>query len=273
MRILLVVTLVAAAGVVIWLYGIRVLSGVIDRLSTNRTAVRPLDQLRYDNGVLEMAGVRLDLMVPGSLPSGFSVAYSGSGRVTFRYDGHEFPCGAGQKQGGPESLPDITFRPDAGDQVTFSTEQSRLTWPTPLEMNFMTGSAASWRRHLYYRLAWLKRSGARLEILWRYEQGYFAPDGWRPPTVEYGSAGFLRASIGQADDLRKAADEYVSRVKHWRQEEYRLESEGPDSAGSAEVIAAIHREDERATQPGSGRSVKLLLDYKTRRVVREIAYQ
>ncbi|QOY85504.1 hypothetical protein [Paludibaculum fermentans] len=273
MRILLGLALLAAVGVVIWLYGIRVLSGALDRLSTNRTAVRPLDQLRYDNGVLEMAGVRLDLMVPGSLPSGFNVALSGTGRVTFTYADGEFPCGPGRKQGGPDTLPDVTFKPDAGDQVTLTTEQSRVSWPTPLEMNFMTGSAPSWRRHLYYRLTWLKRSGARLEILWRYQQGFFAADGWRPATVEYGSAGFLRASIVPAEDLRKAATEYLVRVKHWQEADYRLESQGPDSGGSAEVMAAIHRDDERGAQPGAGRSVKLLLDYKTRAVVREIAFQ
>ncbi|MGJ5814657.1 hypothetical protein [Paludibaculum fermentans] len=273
MRIVLIVTLAAVAGVFIWLVGLRLLSGLLDRLSTNRVAVQPVHQLRFDNGVLEMAGKRLDLLIPGSLPSGFTVSLSSSGRVSFAYQGQQFPCGPGRQQGGPDALPDFEFTPDSGDAVTFTTEQSRLSWPTPLEMNFMTGSAPSWRRHLYHRLAWTKRSGANVEILWRFQQGFFPADGWRPPTVESGFAGFSRMSILEAKDLRAAASEHVARTKGWKEGEFRLEDRGPAADGSGEVMAVIHRDDETAQHPGSGRSLGLVLDYKSRRVAREIAFQ
>jgi hypothetical protein len=47
-----------------------------------------------------------------------------------------------------------------------------------LETNFMTGQTPSWRRHLYYRLSGKKASGARLDMLWRFEQGFDTVNGW-----------------------------------------------------------------------------------------------
>lgn len=273
MRITLILTLAAAVGVFIWLVGLRLLSGMLDRMSTDLIGTRPVTELRFDNGVLEMAGTRLDLLMPGSLPSGFRVALSGSGRVMFTHEAQEFSCGPGRQQGSTDGLPDIAFKPDAGDAVSFATEQSRLSWPTPLEMNFMTGSSPSWRRHLYHRLTWTKRSGARLEIVWRYRQGYFPADGWRPGTVEKGSAGFYQVKIREAKDLRAAANEYLMRVKGWKPGQFRLEERGPGGDGSVELIAAIHRDDEASPSPGAGRSLELSLDYKTRQVLREKAFQ
>ncbi|MGC4048377.1 MAG: hypothetical protein QM757_01500 [Paludibaculum sp.] len=272
MRITLILTLAAACGVFIWLVGLRLLSGMLDRLSTNRTGILSVNQLKLDNGVLELAGTRLDLIRPGSLPSGFRVALSGHGRVLCTYGSQEFPCGPG-RQASMDGLPDLEFQPDPGDSVTFATEQSRLSWPTPLEMNFMTGSSPSWRRRLYHRLTWTKRSGARLEILWRYLQGYFPNDGWTAATVESGSAGYYRVKIVEAEDLRAAANQYLLRAKGWKPGEYRLEEHGPAADGNAEVIAAIHRGDEVGAHPGAGRSVVLFLDYRTRQVLRERTFQ
>ncbi len=55
---------------------------------------------------------------------------------------------------------------------------SILSWPTPFDFNFMTGHSPSWKRHLYYRVLWKKPSGAKLEMLWRYEQYFYPGNGW-----------------------------------------------------------------------------------------------
>jgi hypothetical protein len=192
---------VVAAGVIVWLLAARSLSLLLDQVHTSRITTAHVDQIRYDNGVIELAGVRLDTLTPETMPSGLTAVLSTSGRVLLLHGGRSFPCGPGSSVSAQPGLPDITFSPDPGDTVVFTTERSHLSWPTPLAMNFMTGSAPSWKRHLYCRLMWTKRSHASLEILWRFEQGYYNPDGWRPQTIEHGSAGLLRVSISEASSL------------------------------------------------------------------------
>lgn len=265
--------LTAAAGAIVWLVAARSLSELIDRWHTVRLSETPVRAIRFDNGVVEVDGVRLDALTTGSMPSGLGAVLGAGGRVLLQYQGQAFPCGPGRSLASASGLPDLTVSPDSGDTVTFSREQSYLSWPTPLEMNFMTGSAASWRRHLYCRLVWRKRSGTRLEIVWRFTQGLFREDGWRPRTIEFGSAGLLRVRMAEGAELQNAAVAYLTRTRRWQRADYRLESRGPSSDGSGEVMAAIHRSDERTGAPGSGLSVGLVLDYNSRQVVREIAFQ
>jgi hypothetical protein len=88
------------------------------------------------------------------------------------------------------------------------------------------------------------------------------------------SAGLLRVSIVEAMDLEAATTEYLARVHHWDRSEYRLESKGPSNDGQGEIIAAIHRDDEReGASPGSGKSLQLVLDYQSLKVLRESAFQ
>ena len=68
--------------------------------------------------------------------------------------------------------------PPAGDDASIEIRRSILNWPTPFEVNFMTGHSPSWKRHLYYRVRWKKPSGANLEMLWRYEQFFYPGNGW-----------------------------------------------------------------------------------------------
>jgi hypothetical protein len=136
----------------------------------------------------------------------------------------------------------------------------------------MTGSAPLWKRHVYCRLVWTKRSRARLEMLWRFEQGYFSDGGWRPAKIESGSAGLLRTSIIPSG-LEDAAARYLSGARHWDRSEYYLEARGPSADGREEVILALRHDDEKIAHPGAGRSVELRLGYESRKVLREIGGQ
>ncbi|HEY3440174.1 MAG TPA: hypothetical protein VGK29_05465 [Paludibaculum sp.] len=272
-RTSLLLTLAAAALAVAWVLGARSLSLLLDRWQTLRLAGGPVDQIRYDNGVLALVGARLGLLTAETMPSGVSVTLGSDRRVTIGRAGQLFPCGPGHAVPAPGGLPDFTFQPDPGDTVTFTHEQSHLSWPTPLEMNFMTGSAPSWRRHLYCRLIWTKRSRARLEMLWRLRQGYFGAEGWRPQRIEFGSAGLVQTNITEPAELLAAASAYLTRTRKWAPADYRLESCGPAADGRGEIVAAIHRDDQRAASPGSGFSAELVVDYDSRQVTREIAAQ
>jgi hypothetical protein len=67
-----------------------------------------------------------------------------------------------------------------------------------MDLNFVTGLGSSWRRHLYYRLSWKKKSGAELAMLWRFEQGYDAVNGWKAAGNGDGATGLIRVDIRPA---------------------------------------------------------------------------
>jgi hypothetical protein len=100
-----------------------------------------------------------------------------------------FGSHAGTIPGGDEPTP--AFAADPGDTSSLTIRRSLLSWPTPFEVNFMTGQSPSWRRHLYYLLLWRKASGERLIMRWRFEQGFDAVNGWRAA----GEEGLMRVEI------------------------------------------------------------------------------
>ena len=86
--------------------------------------------------------------------------------------------------------------PPAGDDAFIEIRRSILSWPTPFDLNFMTGQSPSWKRHLYYRLLWKKPSGAKLEMLWRYEQYFYPGNGWASGFMtREGSTGLIQVVI------------------------------------------------------------------------------
>src|SRR4030095_2494599 len=90
----------------------------------------------------------------------------------------------------------LTVVPPAGDDAAIEIRQSILSWPTPFDLNFMTGHSPSWKRHVYYRLLWKKPSGAKLEMLWRYEQYFYPGSGWASGFMTYkGSTGLIQLNI------------------------------------------------------------------------------
>jgi hypothetical protein len=266
------ICLLAAAGIaVVWLLSARSLSVLADRLHTVTLEARSPDRFLYDSGELRFGPYVLYLM---TLEQKYSAAatISASGRVSLVDRGRSFPLGPGRSVPSITGLPAVEFTPDPGDTVRFTRERSLLSWPV-FEINFMTGSSPSSARHVYCRLTWTKRSRAKLELLWRIEQGYYGKGDWRPEKVEIMTNNLLSASITEASDLDGAAVQYLSRTKHWDRAEYHLENRGPSSDGCGEVIFALHRDDEHSLHPGAGRSVELHLSYDSRRVTREISGQ
>jgi len=86
--------------------------------------------------------------------------------------------------------------PPAGDDAFIEIRRSVLSWPTPFDFNFMTGHSPSWKRHIYYRLLWKKPSGAKLEMLWRYEQYFYPANGWGSGFMtKEGSTGLVEVEI------------------------------------------------------------------------------
>ena len=90
----------------------------------------------------------------------------------------------------------LATAPPPGDQAFLATRHSVLSWPTPFDMNFMTGQSPSWKRHIYQEIRWKKSSGAKLQMLWRYEQFFYPGNGWASGFMtREGSTGLIRVEI------------------------------------------------------------------------------
>lgn len=86
--------------------------------------------------------------------------------------------------------------PRAGDEALLAMRHSVLGWPTPLDRNFMTGQSPSWKRNIYQEIRWKKSSGARLQLLWRYQQFFYPGNGWTSALMtQEGSTGLIRIDI------------------------------------------------------------------------------
>lgn len=129
----------------------------------------------------------LGLTGPGPLYGrAAEIAADAAGRLTLSAAGKSFVLGS--RTGGHLAVdagePDLPeYAAETGDSVSLVIERSRLPWPTPFETNFvgMGGTATTWKRHVYYRLSWVKASGATLSLLWAGEQPYDGVNLWRAP--------------------------------------------------------------------------------------------
>ncbi len=273
MRTILLYALGALGALLVWLFAARHIISLLDRLHTLQLTRAPLKKLSFTGNSLSFGDISHDILIDQSLPSGLAIHLGANKRAAFTYKGAAFSAGPAQPVLNPYGLPEFEFIPDPGDTVTYTTAQSHLSWPTPFEMNFMTGYTHSWRQYIYFRLVWTKRSGANMQVLWRRDRGYHNQDGWQSSDIRITNAALRQVSIVEATDLTAAAHAYLKSAKGWQPSDYNLEDRGPAPDGKSEIIAALHRNDKTAHAPGPGLSTQLHLDYGTRKVTGETAFQ
>jgi hypothetical protein len=158
-----------------WIFGGRQLSLFLDRFGTLQTASSRVNSLVYEGsgagGILHINDLALSLNDRnGPTPN---VGTTKNGQLALANTGKVFAFGPPRS----EAENHATAAPP-GDDAFIQIRRSVLSWPTPFDFNFMTGHSPSWKRHLYYRLVWKKPSGAKLEMLWRYEQYFYPDNGW-----------------------------------------------------------------------------------------------
>ena len=218
MRLVLIGAGVAAALALLWLPTARLLSLLVDQVFTVAAGGAPASPVGWDGFDLrflgtargvgpspavpdgigsEAASLTLEGPAPGYTPVA-AVTVGPDRRLALSTRGRSIvlgaPAGAMVDPGTtpPVSIP--VFAAEPGDVVSLSFQRSWLSWPV-FELNFMTGRAPSWRRSCYYHLTWKKRSGQRLDLLWRYEQGFYAGDGWGGCGETGGASGLIRAEL------------------------------------------------------------------------------
>jgi hypothetical protein len=178
-----------------WLVAGRQIAFLLDRFLTRRIASFRVSSLRYDGGGLVIEKFSMTLGSTNNLRSDLSLNTDSWNRIVLCSGGESFVLGPRTNPVDLSGRPEIDLVPDIGDEVSFTGDRSLIGWPTPFETKFMMRSPW-WKRYVYYRLIWNKRSGAKLEMSWRYEQDYYMPGGWTEPLMMWnGQTGLLRVAI------------------------------------------------------------------------------
>ena len=197
MRKILITLAVLIAVVIVFLatwifYGHRI-SLLLDRFGTIEMTSARINSIAYQGngtgGILHVNDLELSLNDRnGPAPS---IGTTKNDQLALADRGKVFAFGPVRTEA--ENLATV---PPAGDDASIEIRRSILNWPTPFEVNFMTGHSPSWKRHLYYRVRWKKSSGATLEMLWRYEQYFYPGNGWASGFMtREGSTGLILVEI------------------------------------------------------------------------------
>jgi hypothetical protein len=197
MRRIIIALLLVIVVAALWIWRGRDLSMFVDRFKTIDTSSRPIKTIIYEGsgtgGVLQADDLALSLNeseLSGAQPN---IGTTKDDQLALSFAGKVFPFGPLHEK---EAL---AVRVPTNDTATISTQHSALSWSTFFEFNFMTGKSPSWKRNTYRRLTWKKPTGAKLEMVWRYEQHFYAGNGWTDGLMTRpGATGLIRVEISEA---------------------------------------------------------------------------
>ncbi len=197
MRKILITLAVLIAVVIIflatWIFYGRQISLLLDRFGTIEMTSARINSIAYQGsgtgGILHVND--LDLSLNDRNGPAPNIGTTKNDQLALADRGKVFAFGPVRTEA--ENLATV---PPAGDDASIEIRRSILNWPTPFEVNFMTGHSPSWKRHLYYRVHWKKSAGANLEMLWRYEQYFYPGNGWASGFMtRQGFTGLIRVEI------------------------------------------------------------------------------
>jgi len=176
-----------------WIFSGRQISLFLDRFGTIEITSVRINSLAYEGsgtgGILRVNDLGLSLNDRNNPAP--SIGTTKNNQLAVANGGKVFAFGPARSE-----TENLNVVPPASDDAIIQIRRSVLSWPTPFEINFMTGHSPSWKRHLYYRLLWKKPSGAKLEMLWRYEQYFYPDNGWASGFMTYkGSTGLIQTDI------------------------------------------------------------------------------
>ena len=204
MRRTLIVVVIVAAGAAtlaaLWIFRGREISSFIDRYWTVESQSTPIQSVAYEGsgtgGILICNGTRLSL---NDLRTGLSLSVGSTkdNQLALATSGKVFPFGplTSTSENTGERLATV---PPSGDQAFLATRHSLISWPTPFDINFMTGQSPSLETAHLSGNWWKKSSGANLQMLWRYEQFFYPGNGWTSGFMtREGSTGLIRVDIKQ----------------------------------------------------------------------------
>lgn len=198
MRKALFVLFIVIALAILWLWRGRDLATLVDRFQVVQTSSSPIKIISYEGSgtggnlrVDELALSLNEVRLGGAQPN---IGTTKDDQAALSFAGKVFAFGP-MKPG----IANITTETPAEDAATMLIQHSAISWPNFFETNFMSGNSPKWKRHIYQRLVWKKPTGAKLEMLWRYEQFYYPGNGWTDALMtRQGSTGLIRIEISDA---------------------------------------------------------------------------
>ena len=193
-----VVAVSAAAFAALWIFRGREISLLIDHYWTVEVQSVPIQAIAYEGsgtgGNLICDGISFSL---NDVRPGLSLTIGSTKDNQFALASNSRVFSFGPVQSASDGTAErLATVPGPGDHGFVTTRHSVLSWPTPFEMNLMSGHSPSWKRHMYYEIRWKKSSGADLLMLWRYEQFFYPGNGWASGFMTHeGSTGLIRVQI------------------------------------------------------------------------------
>jgi hypothetical protein len=200
--LLMIVAVGTAALAALWIFRGHEISSFIDRYWTVETQSTPIQSIAYEGsgtgGILICDGVSFSLNdVRPSLS--LSVGSTKDNQLALASSGKVFPFGPLKSSASEDTAERLAIAPPPGDHALVATRHSVLSWPTPFDVNLMTGQSPSWKRHTYYEIRWKKSSGENLQMVWRYEQFFYSGNGWANGFMtREGSTGLIRVEIKES---------------------------------------------------------------------------
>ena len=196
--LLVILVLCVASLAALWIFRGRQISSFLDRYWTVETNSTAIHSIAYEGGgtggVLIVNDLGLSLNEVSARIS-LNVGSTKDNRFALSSSGKVFALGPLTTTSG-DTGDYLAAVPPAGDQAFLVTRHSVLSWPTPFDLNFMTGQSPLWKRYIYYEVRWKKSSGAHLQLLWRYEQFFYPGNGWGNGFMtRQGSTGLMQVEI------------------------------------------------------------------------------
>ena len=178
----------------LWLWRGRDFTMLVDQLHLIETSSRPIKTISYEGsgtgGQIHIEDLALSLNeveLGGAQPS---IGTTKDNQLALSFDGKVFPFG-------PISGSDnLAATVPSDDIAVVKFQRSVTSWPNFFEVNYMTGNSPKWKRNTYQRLSWKKPGGAKLEMVWRYEQYFYQQDHWVEALMTRpGATGLIRVDI------------------------------------------------------------------------------
>jgi hypothetical protein len=254
--------------------GLRI-SMFVDRFATIRKESLAVSPLVYDVTNLRVGNASLDLIGTDNQRFNLEVQADPQNRLVLSKGGQSFTLGPRSAASDPSGAKGIVFTSEPGDEISLHSERSLIGQPTPFEWSLLGGSSPTLKRYVYFRLSWKKHSGAKLDMLWRFEELHYKATGWTEPRIMYDfRTGLLRVDISPEPIAQESvAVQYISKTKGWKRSQYRIENRGLSTDGRSAVLEIIFLNDLYWPKPGAGESVVLHVDRATHQVTKELGGQ
>jgi hypothetical protein len=152
-RLIFVFLILIVAISALWIFAGRQISSFVDRFKMAKVKSIAIHSIAYegtgDGGTLLIEDHRLALN-----PTNAHVGSTKDNQLALAYAGKVFAFGL------LRSSEPLAADAESGDTALLALQRTYLRWPS------FDGSQLNWNGPNYYRLAWTKRTGARLEMIW-----------------------------------------------------------------------------------------------------------